>query len=460
MSNASWRRPSLAVLFLLISGCSCDEDVIGPDPTKEMCELGFECESGLTYRNGLCTADRCLSDVDCCPGQLCNMAAGFCADQLVTCTDSGDCEIRDQECIQHRDATYCGYPNRNNGLSQYGTQACETDVDCAFDRSCFAKRCVRLAPCEGGCEAGFVCDVDTNTCFDAKPRADSDGNVVDNGCAQTCSEGEMLILEDQDTMSGPVCCSIECECATLPPVQAGQYGWYADIAVSADQVVVSSYDPGYGDLVVSRFDDAGAQIGFEYVDGFPGSGPIVGDPSGIRGGRGEVGEDVGNHTSVAIDDRGAIHVAYHDIDQGQLKYALYADGMWSSVVVDDEGLTGLYTSIDIGNDGAPRIAYMMAEGNVAGDPRRSAALKLATATGNAPLDRGAWSIQVVDSRVLPEPICGGDCPMGEECVDPPAAAPTRTSRPSATCSSPRSTPATAPAPAPPTHTCPAHRSAA
>lgn len=391
-------------MVLVLAGCSCDEEILLPD-LPGTCEPTYDCPAGTEYRNGECKASRCASDADCCPGQKCNVAAGFCGDQLVSCDADADCaEVPGQTCISFRGDQYCGYPNRTGSLSAAGTQPCVADTDCAEGRSCTGGRCVIFAPCNGGCAQGEICDIDTNTCF---PYA----------CSANCGEGQLAVVADPETMSGPQCCLVECTCATLPPVLPGQYGWNAEIAVDAQTVAVSAYDAVYGDLVVAFFDDEGNEISVQYVDGFPVDGPVEANPNARRGGRYAPGPDVGEHTSIAIDGQGVLHVAYYDREEGRLKYANYAGGQWTTSVVDETDHVGMYTSIAIGPDGNPRIAYMLVEGTVAPLPAKQSGLKYAAARTNMPSSPSDWSIQLVDTVDKPEPICGGGCTRGKACVD-------------------------------------------
>src|SRR5262245_10297159 len=396
---------ALALGSLASGACSCDEDPL----TARMpgtCEPDFECPQGFDYRRGECRASRCQIDDDCCPGQKCNEAAGFCADQYVACTTDAECtEVPGQTCIAFRGGTFCGYPNRGNGQSESGTQLCVTKGDCDSDRTCFGGRCVIFAPCMGGCPEGQVCDVDSNTCFNLPT------------CTEKCMTGQMLVVADPDHSTGPNCCLVECLCAVLPPVQAGQFGWYASLALVTDGAAVASYDPIYGDLVVAQFDAAGARTAIDYVDGYPIDGPVVANPEGPRGGRDGAGPNVGEHASMAVDATGTLHVAYYDRTESRLKYANNSGGLWKSSVVDDDGNVGYYTSISIGPDQNPHIAYMMIEGMVAPDPMKRTALKYASAHTALPMSNADWTVEVIDSKLLPEPICGGMCPTDQSCVD-------------------------------------------
>ncbi|MEM7677731.1 MAG: hypothetical protein AAF449_17175 [Myxococcota bacterium] len=395
-----------SLVVLTIGGCSCENDALTPVPGPSLCEPDFDCGQGEEYRRGECKVERCSADADCCPGQICSIVVGLCADQTIACTADSDCRQNPgQTCIDFRGGQFCGYPNRGNVMSAADTQVCAGPEDCDPGRACVGQRCVVFAPCNGGCPDGQVCDVDTNVCFE------------EPSCDETCGEGELLVVADPDTMSGPQCCAVECACAVLPPVQPGQFGWFTDLAADSQQLIASGYDPIYGDLVVGRYDASGALLNLEYVDGFPSTGPIVGNPAGARGGRVDAGPNVGEHTSVAIDATGTVHVAYYDRDEGNLRYAHGTEGSWTTSVVDSGFNVGLYTSIAIGTDGRPRIAYMMAEGIIEPDPTLRTALKLATASTDLPSAANDWTLDFIDDRPLPPPPCGGTCPDGELCSD-------------------------------------------
>src|SRR5689334_1556745 len=98
--HPSMRRPfELLLVLLAVSACNCDEDPL-TQRTPGSCEPEYDCPMGFEYRLGDCRASRCQIDSDCCPGQKCNAAAGFCADQFIACTDNAQCtEIPGQECI-------------------------------------------------------------------------------------------------------------------------------------------------------------------------------------------------------------------------------------------------------------------------------------------------------------------------------------------------------------------------
>ena len=70
-------------------------------------------------------------------------------------------------------------------------------------------------------------------------------------------------------------------------------------------------------------------------------------------------DQVGWHTSVAVDSRNNLHISYYDITNGNLEYITNATGAWSTpVTVDSMGATNYYgTSIAIDSSDKVHIAY-------------------------------------------------------------------------------------------------------
>jgi hypothetical protein len=67
--------------------------------------------------------------------------------------------------------------------------------------------------------------------------------------------------------------------------------------------------------------------------------------------------NVGSRTSIAIDSNDAVHIAYHDITNGDLKYATDQSGSWDNTTVDSVGTVGQYTSIAIDSSDVVHISY-------------------------------------------------------------------------------------------------------
>ncbi|MCA9539849.1 MAG: hypothetical protein KC620_13220, partial [Myxococcales bacterium] len=204
----------------------------------------------------------------------------------------------------------------------------------------------------------------------------------------------------------PMTCArvgVECGCIEADPIDAGFIGRFSDLTV-VDQVAwASAYSETYGDLVVGRFDQVAGWV-WEWVDGVPADGEIIGAPSGPRGGTEDDGPDVGQYTAIAAGPDGALHVAYYDVDHHALKYAHGeprpggSGHVWMTMTVDAEGDAGRWSSISVGPDGAPGIAYRVANVN------DESQIRYVQANDAAPNAIGDWAVPLVlQARALPDP---------------------------------------------------------
>ncbi len=218
-------------------------------------------------------------------------------------------------------------------------------------------------------------------------------------CELDCPEGEI-----------PLCFDNECICTDDVPY--GRIGPHSDVAVAPNgDSVVSAYAANHGDLVVARTSATGRlpDEAWEFVDGVP-DGPIALPNSTVRGGVFEPGPDVGLYTSVAVTASDTIMVSYFDRETNSLKFAMKpAGGAWSSHVVKagtaevnpETGgeWAGIYTSITVGADGIPGIAYLAKVsqgGNIV-----NGEVRFARANGTSPASAADWQTTVIDSMVLP-----------------------------------------------------------
>lgn len=74
------------------------------------------------------------------------------------------------------------------------------------------------------------------------------------------------------------------------------------------------------------------------------------------------GENVGTHTSLALDGGGGVHVMYRDLGNSHLKHATCTEACtstsgWDTVTVDTESNSGEWSSLAIDGAGALHVAY-------------------------------------------------------------------------------------------------------
>ncbi len=195
-------------------------------------------------------------------------------------------------------------------------------------------------------------------------------------------------------------------------VEPGPTGRYSDIDADGNRTVISAYEETLGDLVLLELDGEG-NLNPTIVDGVPADAVSTYDPDTYRRGVVEAGANVGAYTSVALHD-GLVHIAYQDIDAGQLKYARETvDDTWAIHTVDTmEGVSGLYTSLAFNSSGNPSISYM-ATGIDDGAGGRKSQLRIAQASATDPSSGADWTVTVLDEAPIP---CTGLCGAGEACV--------------------------------------------
>jgi len=218
----------------------------------------------------------------------------------------------------------------------------------------------------------------------------------DDCSAADCARGELAF-----------CVEHGCVCASDVPL--GRVGTYSDVAVGPDGAIwVSAYAQGHGDLVVAKATEGRIpDEAWEWVDGVP-AGPIAVPGSKIRGGIDEAGPDVGMYTSIAIGSDGTPSVAYFDRDAGSLKLAQKRNGAWQIHVVDQgtgalvndgDAVAGMYSSLTLrSDDGRPGIAYLAHVKTATGT---RAEVRFVSAQATQPTSAGDWQTWVVDTAALP-----------------------------------------------------------
>jgi hypothetical protein len=208
---------------------------------------------------------------------------------------------------------------------------------------------------------------------------------------------------------------------TCFPLQQGLIGAYSSVAVAngADIWIAgyseADWDNGfqYGDLVVGKWD--GTKVGWAAIDGVPSEPPVDGtqyDLNGFRGGQTEPGDDVGLWTSIVIGPDGNPAIAYQDRTHKALKFAQFDGKKWASHTVQAKASSeyGRYAKL-LYVGGNFVIAYQAVEPGGDNGALKSA-VRIATAAKPA---EGAWAFE--DAAVAKNTPCRASfCATGTACV--------------------------------------------
>jgi MYXO-CTERM domain-containing protein len=218
--------------------------------------------------------------------------------------------------------------------------------------------------------------------------------MLDEECQSVCNPDEVGICFDGT-------------CTCLPDIPIGQIGMYSDMAVSpVGGAWVSAYNSTYGDLMVAYVTQDGRvpNEAYEFIDGVP-PGPVVYESSDVRGGIREEGDDVGLYSSIAVDVNGAPMVSYYDRSHGSLRFAFWDGELWQTMTIDagEPGAedVGRYSSVTIGADGRPGVAYFALLTEPGGTGRTE--VRFAQASSTTPATVSDWSLFIVDEAPLPPP---------------------------------------------------------
>lgn len=216
---------------------------------------------------------------------------------------------------------------------------------------------------------------------------------IDDDCAKMmCDPGEV-----------PACMGNQCGC--VPDVSPGDVGRFSSMALIGADAYVAAYNNTYGDLMIGHITPPGVVSGWDFVDGVPDEPPDVTN-SHNRGGIMDKGDDVGRYTSIAASADNEPIIAYYDKTHGALKLASFGAIRWHTHTVDvgvgapDAGGddVGRWTSMTVGPDGKPAIAYSAwVQNGVSGMPESQ--LRWAQATTTTPTAASDWTITVLDSRL-------------------------------------------------------------
>jgi hypothetical protein len=194
-----------------------------------------------------------------------------------------------------------------------------------------------------------------------------------------------------------------------------EIGRYSDSVALAGTIHVSAFDDTTGDLAYAEIDETklDAPIVWQWVDGVPTDSPAD-NSSGYRKGISDVGDIVGLYTSIALGSDGNPRIAYYDETNNQLKLAIGSQRVFTTSVVEKlpAGRGGMYASLSLDAHDVPSIAYFTTAipDNAAGFQSQ---LKIATAKVANPGGAADWTTAVVDSTPVP---CAGLCATGHACI--------------------------------------------
>ena len=246
---------------------------------------------------------------------------------------------------------------------------------------------------------------------------------VDDDCAKMqCAAGQV-----------PSCMGKMCGC--IDDIAPGDVGRFSSMTLIGSDAYVAAYNNSYGDLMIGHLTPPGVVGGWDFVDGVPDVAPDIAN-SHVRGGISDKGDDVGRYTSIATSSTNEPVIAYYDKTHGALKFASFGAIRWHKHTVDigtgsptaggDD--IGKWTSLTIGPDGRPAIAYSAwVEKGMSGQPESQ--LRWAQANTSSPSSASDWTITVVDARLAssngapPSDMGAPDMALGPDMFNGDAGAP-------------------------------------
>ncbi len=227
-------------VVLLLGGCSAADTA-----PERRCVAHAQCDDGfLCGSDGLCRPSAtCEGDDDCCPGAVC--FSGWCRPTAECTVGQADaCPGLGQVCEVMAGLAIAGAPGPLGDASAQGRcvpRPCDALGGCAEPFACVAGRCLLGPPCDGRCTPDEVCEPASGRCLVAPGPCD-------------CAVGTPVASQLGTT---PLACDLgtyACDCAALPQVAGGLPGVDGRLVPSDhDTPSLVSYEPVYGDLVLSRW---------------------------------------------------------------------------------------------------------------------------------------------------------------------------------------------------------------
>jgi len=382
------RRAVLAAAAAtVIGGGACDQ---AGDAPERACRFHDQCDAGfLCGPAGVCVASTaCGGDGDCCPGAVC--FSGFCRPTA--------------ECGPLAGGRACLAIGEVCEGDRCVPAACDGGAACPAPLACVAGRCLAGAPCGGACGGGQVCDVAAGRCRRAS-------------CELACDVGWRVVAPG-GTEDALACGEPACACGVAREVPRGRPGVDGVLAASAAGPALVSYDPVYGDLVLSTWgaDETRAD---RVLDGAPEEAPAIALADAYRGGVLAPGPDRGTRPSLATGP-GDWDVVYRDEERGRLLHATFDPatgrvGARGELPID--GDVGRYTCLVRASGGGPGsgsglagLTFVEADAS----DSRSALVRFSRVDAGA-----AWEVSTVLETPLPARSaspCAGACGLGSVCV--------------------------------------------
>jgi len=208
------------------------------------------------------------------------------------------------------------------------------------------------------------------------------------------------VVIDEAALYAEGCASraAEVSCFALPAVAESGFGRPHATLAGATALFVVAYDRAWGDLVLAAY-SRGAGHARQWVrvlDGVPEGAPILGDPSGPRGGVREPGPDVGRSLAAVFDAGGHLHVVARDDTARALVYlrASQSAEVEARITLDTEPNAGRFVAAALDATGRPTFAWFQA------GPEGSR-LRLARASNTSPAGSDGFEILLLDTTPPP-----------------------------------------------------------
>lgn len=362
---------AVALLAILVTA-ACAR---APEPGALPCGVDSACPAG--YHCGIagrCVGDvDCAADADCCLGQQCRQ---------------GRCRAR-QMCSQ---PAPCGEPGTKCVQGLCLPSDCQNDADCPTNRRCRLGTCRKHLPCAGSCPTGSACAAHVDRCVALRQPTG-------------CPAGALAVLSNDVAHLAEGCADVPqlVACRKLPPIAYGEYGRPARVVRVGERLAVIARDRTYGDLLVATHQVAPphARIRRETIAGVPTDAPIVGDPTGPRGGIAAPGPDVGRLLVAHVGAVDGVHVVFSDDTAGTLRYLSLAPDL--GVTRRHTLQTGRFSGLAVGQDSQGRPLIVGHEEPVGGSGAagtRKVWLLRGTAPGPAKTDD--WQPTVLLTADLPQ----------------------------------------------------------